>query len=503
MNCVVHTSLTNVLCSSLSVSQNLSGASFCLRPVPNQTLSDTLSDAVTLCQRGLRFVELRDDLWPDDALVGLAEQLPASQRLLSLRRSRNDAALLVQRVAPTALDFALELGRPPEALFRSSNHAVEGLGAFDNPECVRVVSCHTRTPDQTLAQQLARLARDFGDDFVLKVALPIHDMAELCVGHNWQLEAPDRRIFLPMDVSGGARFRFYRLLRAGSMLLNFVRSPETHEVLDQPTFEEWATRAEIPLPTTTHIPFAAILGDPVEHSRTPTYHRTFFARYGLPVFKVRIVPQDLRDEGLLRTLRDLGLRAAAVTSPLKPWLRTSIDRFGGFGGQWNILDARDPQDAGNTCAVNSIGQFIGATTDGAGLRAAWEVFVQEHKDALGNDPSLPIAVFGGGGLLSLLKTVWPNALFLSARTGRPRELSPSDPTVCAVLVWSVGRNRFVTFPKDLPPPRVVFDLNYATDSPGREYAEKTDARYVDGSLFFEAQADAQQAFWKNLLSDLL
>ena len=44
-------------------------------------------------------------------------------------------------------------------------------------------------------------------------------------------------------------------------------------------------------------------------------------------------------------------------------------------------------------------------------------------------------------------------------------------------------------------PKLILDLNYSENSPGREYAHQVSARYISGKLLFVAQAKAQRAFW--------
>jgi hypothetical protein len=73
------------------------------------------------------------------------------------------------------------------------------------------------------------------------------------------------------------------------------------------------------------------------------------------------------------------------------------------------------------------------------------------------------------------------------------------PPSVAAVVWSVGRNRYRNPPPDWLRPQLVFDLNYAADSPGRDFAQAVGAQYVDGSRFFEHQAAAQQQFWRRHL----
>jgi shikimate 5-dehydrogenase len=122
---------------------------------------------------------------------------------------------------------------------------------------------------------------------------------------------------------------------------------------------------------------------------------------------------------------------------------------------------------------------------------------------IGQRPQL--AVFGGGGLLSLLRAVFPHALFVAARSGalttaQGTPALPSPAESPSVLIWSVGRSRHQQDPPSFLRPRLVFDLNYAADSPGRDFAAQVGAHYVDGSDFFVQQAAAQQLFWKQHLA---
>jgi shikimate dehydrogenase len=332
---------------------------------------------------------------------------------------------------------------------------------------------------------------------VLKAALPIFHLGELWEGHGWRVRNPAQQLFLPIAPDGTGRFRFYRLVVGESQLLNFVREEADAVILDQPTVIEWQQR--VALSDSAPSSFAAILGDPVEHSRTPQHHRDFFTQYGMPVLKIRVTPDDLQTCDVLQILMGLGLRAAAVTSPLKRWLRESI---AAHGGQWQVLTEADPQEAGNTLVIDQGGTLIGAFTDGIGLRQAWQQTLLEHDPLLGPEPRL--AVYGGGGLLPLLQQVFDKALFLSARTGELREpaVSPFATPIAeeiSVLVWSVPRSRFARNPPSWLRPRLVFDLNYAPDSPGRDYANQVGATYVDGSRFFVEQAAAQQTFWQSHL----
>jgi len=473
--------------------QSYRGATVTVRIDPQRNLDAALQKVRSQLEQGLRYVELRDDLLDDSELRWLAQRLPPHQTLLSLRRVRPEYVSIVEAVPSALLDFATELGfLPPELLEKVANI----------PSLRLILSIHTRTPNQTLSEQLQRMTEESPPQAVLKAALPIVHLGELWEGHCWRARNPAQQLFLPIAPNGTGRFRFYRLLLGDSQLLHFVREEAEAEIPDQPTAIDWQEQNCLSQSAPTS--FAAILGDPVEHSRTPQHHREFFSQYGMPVLKIRVTPDDLQACDVLQILIGLGLRAAAVTSPLKGWLRESV---AAHGGQWQVLADSDPQESGNTLVIDQGGTLIGAFTDGIGLRQAWQQTLLEHALWLGPEPRL--AVYGGGGLLPLLQQVFAQAMFLSARTGELREHAGTPAVIPAatpaatpagheinVLVWSVPRGRFARNPPSWLRPRLVFDLNYAPDSPGRDYADQLGALYVDGSRFFVAQAAAQQKFWQ-------
>ncbi|MCB0412641.1 MAG: hypothetical protein KDD22_08955, partial [Bdellovibrionales bacterium] len=69
------------------------------------------------------------------------------------------------------------------------------------------------------------------------------------------------------------------------------------------------------------------------------------------------------------------------------------------------------------------------------------------------------------------------------------------------LIWAVPRNRMknCVWPPESWDVKRVFDLNYAEDSPGKEYALDQGAEYFDGSEMFQIQASEQRKFWQPLL----
>jgi shikimate 5-dehydrogenase len=248
------------------------------------------------------------------------------------------------------------------------------------------------------------------------------------------------------------------------MKVGFFREDEG-SAMDQPRLNEWVAGLR-------HREFfAAILGDPVEHSWTPAEQRDFFAAFAMPVVRIPLSLTEANDASLA-ILRRLGLVAAAVTSPLK-------DAFG-HGRSVNTLawDFRE-------------NRWQTQNTDRVGLVAA----LKDLKTDLQN--SRTWVVWGGGGTLEILREHLRDAAFYSARTGQPREGSHRVDQPQAVL-WAAGAMATVAPPKEWQP-ELVLDLSYTEDSAGRGYALQTGARYVSGVQFFRAQAEAQRKFWEPFL----
>lgn len=395
-------------------------------------------------------LELRDDLLDPERILSLTVPLPVDRFLVSLRRDPAFARW-VSRVKPGArIDWPAEWGRAPD--FSPAYY-----------------SLHERTAGQSVAEAAARLAQAATPGAQLKLALEIHDFEELIAGHHWASADPTRRSFLPRSADG--RWRWYRLLRKGHAGLNFVREGDG-SAPDQPTLLEWMRM----LPRARE--FAAVLGWPVAHSRTPVEQDAHFRARGWPVLAIPVREAEW-EGGALAQLQSLGLRAAAVTSPLKelaarvPGTQTPLaERLGSV----NTLMWQPERRA-----------WQATNTDFPAFEAIFAREIPVHAT---------VAVWGGGGMLPLLRALLPSASFYSARNAEPR---PGSLAVRApeIVVWSVGRARQAAarWPSERWRPTLVLDLNYAENSPGREYAQRIGARYVGGLAAFRAQAEAQRRFW--------
>ncbi len=227
-----------------------------------------------------RGIELRDDLLSDAILGEISDHLDPSMALFSLRKFR----VVPHPWRQARVDWALELGTPPVS--------VETF----------VVSQHQRGDD--LAALLRSVPRTAN---ILKLAIPIANFSELQRGHDWFLEEPGKRAFLPMSRDG--RWSWYRSLFGQQQALGFWREGEG-SAPDQPTLGEWLRLAG------KWSQFAAVVGYPVGHSWTPAEHTNFFAPKEIPVVAIPMREEECT-KVTLQCLQSMGLIAAAVTSPLK------------------------------------------------------------------------------------------------------------------------------------------------------------------------------------------
>ena len=173
-------------------------------------------------------------------------------------------------------------------------------------------------------------------------------------------------------------------------------------------------------------------------------------------------------------LTDLGLRYAAVTSPLKGLAARSSKAS---------IQAKELGSV-NTLLWDAM-EWKGENTDLEGLRAAVQGL-----------PAGPIAIWGGGGTLGVLGKVLPEASAYSSTGGHLRQGSKPLASTPTVVVWAAPRGSDLKMPPDNWRPQVVLDLNYKEDSPGREYALRAQAEYRSGEVMFRAQAAAQREWWR-------
>lgn len=397
---------------------------------------------------GINYFELRDDLLSEETIRHLLQKIPANKILISFRNHETSQAL-ISLSAPYMKDWASELGVSP----------------FAHTD---IVSLHKRELNESIDECAERLLTSKADYY--KLAVPIDNFVELWSGHRFFTDDPVRRSFLPTSYQG--RWQWYRLLHSQNMRINFIRSGDG-SAPDQPTLFEAVRYPK------KAVGFAAVLGDPVGHSRTPAEQSEFFLERNMSTCAVQMSEQEC-DSLNIGILQRLGMRAAAVTSPLKRKIM-------------NICAFID-NTAMNLSAVNTIlstpSGWNGTNTDVNGVQAMFAAIeMPEH-----------IVVWGGGGTRQVLKAIIPHAHFFSARRGEEIWVDKQVAQQPEVVVWALGRSRASGVQK--PPtewrPKYVMDLNYSEDSPGLDYALEVGAKYISGKGVFKTQACAQREFWSLL-----
>ena len=418
---------------------------------------------------GLSFFELRDDEFTQQEIKLLLKLIPQKNQLLSFRKK-----------GPSPNYFKHHCFKPScfkNQIFKQKSFYDWPLEKGCSPSfSPPVLSLHKRKNRESFKALCQKLVRYKADHF--KLAVLVKNFKELWEGHQWFLEDPHRRSFLPVsEPQNPGRWRWYRQVFGPYMKMNFVRE-SLFGIPDQPFLYEYLGSLfsqKKPLP----LVFSAVLGDPVTHSASPAFHRAFFARRKMAFVKILLKEKEFTKQNL-EILQKMGLIFSAVTSPLKK-------------KAFKICDKTDsavfPLRSVNTL-INKAGVWKGFNTDIRGF-----LWIQKSlKKVL--KPHQKVAVWGGGGVQPVLeKILSTKTCFYSARTGKPKKQgSLKNPEV---IIWAVGRNRMPAcqFPSPDWRPKLVMDLNYSSESPGLEYALKTGAKYISGKTFFHKQAKQQQCLF--------
>ena len=101
----------------------------------------------------------------------------------------------------------------------------------------------------------------------------------------------------------------------------------------------------------------AILGSPIEHSKSPTLHNHGFAACGIDSVFLAFDAQDETIGDVMAALRTLNIAGGSVTMPVK---RSIIPHLDGLSREAELIGAVNVYK-------NEAGRFIGYNTDGMGL----------------------------------------------------------------------------------------------------------------------------------------
>ena len=400
-------------------------------------------------------VELRDDLLDGENLNFWSQNF--FKKIISLRK---------KKVREKTLSLIEELK------FSGSTQVLWDWPLEWGLEKAPIVSLHQRK--ESLLETLKLSEKVSG---VCKVAVVVSNFKDLKIGWDWAQEDLNRRVFLPRSPTG--RWKWFRLLQSHQSALFYFRLGRRGSCGDQPSLLEvlrWNKNLK-------H--WAALLGQPVSHSLSPWFHDSFFKKNQANVLSVDLFGEEW--EQALDFMRGVGLRWAAVTSPLKRKARQSCKKV--FSSRcsdpslWKDLNTLLWTDRG----------WIGTPTDPWGLDFLASAIRDES-----------VAVWGGGGVLEALHGVLPQCVFYSSRWGQVRgekgglesfegNQGPDH------IIWAVGGESFRKtgqFPPSHWTPKKVFDINYTQDSPGLECAYNYGCEYISGFGIFKKQAIKQQEFWE-------
>lgn len=389
-------------------------------------------------------IELRTDLLSNESIESLVTADKKFQWLVSIRNANRPQTTTVRLDYDCLLKSVLDVKAMPLDTIVSSHHenlqqGIEALAGFSK--------------------------------FHLKLSPQIENFSDLWTGHSWQQEDPKKRSFLPRSDDG--RWLWYRELAKYSQSLNFVRN--FTDLSDQPSPYQW-----LRLPKKRPAYFGAVLGKPIYFSRSPVYHQNFMAQQKSFFTAICLSESELQE--FFPWLVKMGLRYSAVTAPLKKMAYELSNRRSEITEQFH---------AANTLVLGSE-QIFSQNTDLIGF--------QTLIDTANLQPSDSIAVWGGGGTLSMMKSILPKAAFFSSRTAtlRDHRLIEKDGFSPDVLIWSAPRSKDTKWPVSKWQPKLVVDLNYQENSMGLEYAQKINCRYLSGLSMFESQAEQQQHYWSQL-----
>ena len=243
---------------------------------------------------------------------------------------------------------------------------------------------------------------------------------------------------------------------------------------------------------TDRIPLAAVLGQPIAHSRSPRLHGHWLRRYGIPghYIPIDVSQQNLRS--VLEMLPRMGFVGCNVTIPHK---ETIIDLAS------SVTDRAALIGAANTVVFREDGSILADNTDGYGFVENLRQGAPDWSARTG-----PAAVFGAGGaaravVMSLLDAGAPEIRLTNRTRSRAESLRREfgarvivydwvqagnmlDDAVTVVNTTSLGMQGKPPFriPLDgLEPSAIVTDLVYTPlETEFLRIARDRGCRVVDG-----------------------
>ncbi len=232
----------------------------------------------------------------------------------------------------------------------------------------------------------------------------------------------------------------------------------------------------------------ALIGDPVEHSRSPRLHQAFLQEAGIDGTYVAISVPRGNAVTIVRRMRLDGYTGCNVTYPLKEEVLRGCD----------ILD----EEAQRVQAVNTIffgRSILGTTTDGIGARVALEALIDEPVSLK------RIGVLGSGAtaraILSQLHETDAYSYVWARNADRTAELCsrfeaepwpPENPPEIIVSTLPPEARLPADILEQLACADLVMDVNYG---PRATLGRILGREVVTGEAMLQAQARASFDFW--------
>lgn len=241
-----------------------------------------------------------------------------------------------------------------------------------------------------------------------------------------------------------------------------------------------------------------IVGNPVAHSRSPEFHNRRFADRSLPWIYLPFFCNDLRS--LFAAAADFGVLGFSITAPFKEQAAALVDQASPEVTQLNSCNT--------VCRKN--GEWVGTNTDVVGVRALLER-LPKFRRAL---------ILGAGGAaraaacavrplveqLVILNRTPEKAVRLAAQyqsTGGPLESFAACDCDLLIQTTSCGMREDES-PVDgslLHSGCVVVDAIYEpAETTLLKKARERGCHVINGTAWFEAQAEAQFRWWLSELS---
>ncbi len=411
------------------------------RPIHSQSYATLNSELMlSLWINAYSNWELKTDIFSVEEMgYVLASQKEFQKFLVSVRTPLSEAEVRELVKLKEVFKFQLDID---EAYLPSFKEPLKLNFGVDSV----IISSHEQTPPESNPGTQLKWSPEITDQSQMKVAL------------DWFMNDREQRSLLPRGCSG--RWAWAREL-LGFQNLNFSRLDYVGSAPEQPPYFRDRHNQK------KDGGFLGLVGHQISHSRTPSFHSRWAGMKNLELKVFDVWPEDFELFKSLFLIQDNTKNyLLAITSPFKSlW---------GDG------------EASNTFVKSKSKSYKFTSTDDVGMQA---LLIELRNLA---SPA-PYVVWGGGGVLGSIKSVLPEALLYSARTGEPRCRSTKTPEYPVHLIWAAGQ---IEPPRDWPFDVLsVLDLSYHDHSPAIAIAKRLGVKYLSGAAMFEAQALAQQEFW--------